>query len=192
MPTLSTLEWIFIAIGGFGLVILFLSAIGGELSAHIDVSTEIHADTDLDHGFDGPSWHSFTVLAAGLAGLGLSGFAAAHYDLPSFLCWSIAVAGGALLWAFVLFALIRPLARSQYNDVLQTSSLVDSEARVILAVPQDGIGQIDLATPSGGYLRLTARSIDNVTIPTGTQVLIVEMVDGIAYIMQNPNKQLET
>lgn len=188
------LEWTFIAIGAFGVAVLFFSVVSGELGAHIDASTDVHTEVDFDHGFDGPSWHSFTVLATGLAGLGLGGFTAFHYDLPALMCWFIAIATGILFWAIMLFGVVKPLKRSQHNEVFSQDSLVNSEALVILPIPSNGIGEIELRSPLGGYLRLSARSAepDGTSIPVRTSVLIVSIVDGVALVMQDPNyKELE-
>ena len=54
------------------------------------------------------------------------------------------------------------------------------------------VGQIDLTTSDGSYLRLTAKSVDNTAIPVDAEVIIMEVVDDIAIIMQQePTKELE-
>lgn len=61
---MSSTELVFLSTGAAGLLLLLVSLMVGEFHADPSASTELVAHVDLDNGhdYDGPSWHSLTVI----------------------------------------------------------------------------------------------------------------------------------
>lgn len=90
---------------------------------------------------------------------------------------TIAIILDFLLNVFVLI----PLASAEESLVYTEESLKGRIGKVILSVPKDGFGEVVIESNSGNIAK-PATSFDNLPIPEGSQVLVIDIKSGILYV----------
>ncbi len=165
MTIVDILFWISVFAGGLLVILLLLSIAGGS-----ELDVDLDADADTDAGF-GAVKSSLTVLSVG------SWTAKIIIASGVNLLWALiggAVAGllvaAAFVWLFKFFM-------SQQKEVnWHINSALGQIGKVYLRIPVDGTGIVHVNL--GGTNRdIKANSIDNVLIPTGAEVEIIEVHD---------------
>jgi membrane protein implicated in regulation of membrane protease activity len=135
LPQLSAFG-VFLAIGGVGFLFLLVSVVFGEIFDHLDMGGGV--DHDLDHG---PSIFSTRVMAAFVTAFGCFGGVAVHYGMSTGAASGVGLASGFVLGGLVyLFA--RFLYGQQASTELRVADLVGQMARVVVAIPAGGVGQV--------------------------------------------------
>lgn len=170
---MSGIELAFLAMTIVGLGFLILSLVVGELS---DIFSDGGGEGyDSGDGHHGPGFLSPSVLAGGLAAYGLTGFIAVHSGLEK--GWSVllgAVVGIAV--AALLVTMLRQLAKQQANSHISDRSFVDLPAVVTIGIPVGGKGQVQFRDPNGGIVSRPAMSTWTQVMPTGTDVVIKQVL----------------
>jgi len=186
--------WTFLTIGLVTGGFLIVTMVIGELSELFeDIFGGDHdiIDHDIDHDVpheighhdaehDGmaemytPSMFSFRIILAFLSGFGIAGAIAIHLDqgilLSSLYGVGTGFAMGFLNYLFVLF-----LAAGQASFNVSETDFVGREARVIVSIPADGLGQVQIDTGMGTMTKLS-RSSEGVVIPENSIVRVERIV----------------
>lgn len=158
---------IYAGIGAFGLLLLLIMLVGGEVFG---------GDHDLTHDVShigeggGPSVFSLRIMAAFLTAFGVGGIVARYYDLSHPVASGIGVATGIAM-AAVVYQFAKLLYSQQASSVLRMEGLVGATAEVSVAIPEGGVGQIAMSS-SGMRSEHIARSGDGQAIRRGTTVVI--------------------
>ncbi|KAB2337276.1 hypothetical protein F7731_06580 [Cytobacillus depressus] len=84
----------------------------------------------------------------------------------------------ALLNVFVLI----PLANSEESLVYTEDSLKGRLGNILITIPEDGFGEVLIESISGRISK-PAASFDNKAIAEGTKVLVVDVKDGVLYVV---------
>ena len=134
LPPLNAFT-VFLAIAGIGFVFLMLSLFFGEIFEHFDTSL----DHDLDHG--GPSFFSPRVMSVFVTAFGGVGAIATSKGLSPLLASTMGFASGLVLSSLVL-VFARFLYKQQATSEVRSSDLVGQTARVTVAIPSGGVGQV--------------------------------------------------
>ena len=125
---------VFLAIAAVGFLALMLSLFFGGIFDHFEGGI----DHD-DHG--GPGFFSTRVMSVFVTAFGAFGAIATHYDLDPLPASGIGFAGGLVL-ATPIFLFARFLFNQQSSSESRSADLVGQIARVTVAIPAGGIGQI--------------------------------------------------
>jgi membrane protein implicated in regulation of membrane protease activity len=125
---------VFLAIAAVGFSVLMVSLFFGGIFDHFDGGL----DHD-DHG--GPGFFSTRVISVFVTSFGAFGAIATHYQLDPLPASGIGFAGGLVL-ATPIFLFARFLFNQQASSESRSGDLVGQIARVIVAIPAGGVGQI--------------------------------------------------
>lgn len=115
--------------------------------------------------------------------------AAIGYVFEAFTSWqhgiilSLAIIGSSLFTASIYYLLFVPLRRSDVSLAYTDASLEGQIARVLTPIPIDGYGEILIESVSGTISK-RACSYHNDSIPFDARVLIIDMKDGTAYVVE--------
>jgi membrane protein implicated in regulation of membrane protease activity len=130
LASLGTI-WIFLAVGLVGFIFLIVSAVFGEIFEHVDGLD--------DHG--GPGFFSTRVMAVFITAFGGSGAIATYYGAPPMPAAGVGlVTGGIFGGAIYYFAQF--LYGQQASSDVRADDLVGQIARVVVAIPAGGVGQV--------------------------------------------------
>jgi membrane protein implicated in regulation of membrane protease activity len=126
---------IFLAIAGVGFLFLLFSLVFGEIFEHLGVD----ADHSFDHG--GPSFLSARGISVFITAFGGIGAIGVRYGLSTTGASAAGVAGG-FLFASIIYVFARFLYGQQATSGMSSMDVVGQNARVIVAIPAGGLGQI--------------------------------------------------
>lgn len=132
LPPLSLFS-VFLAIAAVGFLFLIVSLLFGE------VSDLFHVDTDVDHG--GPGFFSSRVIGVFITAFGGFGAFGIHYGLSTPAASALGLVSGAVFGA-VIYSFARFLYGQQASSEVRSGDLVGQSARVIVAIPVNGVGQV--------------------------------------------------
>ena len=102
-------------------------------------------------------------------------------SLSSLLIFILAMVSASLLTALLYYFLLVPLRSAEVSLAYTEQSLEGQVAKVIVPVPLDGFGEIVIQSVNG-LISKRAASYHQVEIPYDTQVLIIDMKDGTAFV----------
>ena len=126
---------IFLGIAAIGFVFLLISLIFGEIFEHFDSGF----DHDLDHG--GPSFFSTRIMSVFITAFGGFGAVGIHYGLSMLEASGVGFGSGAF-FATLIFLFARLLYSQQATTRVASSDLIGKTARVVVAIPANGVGQV--------------------------------------------------
>lgn len=112
---------------------------------------------------------------------------AGGYILEKFTSWSsilillIALICSSILTALLYFFLLVPLRSAEVSLAYTEASLEGQTAKVIVPVPLNGFGEIVIESVNG-VISKRAASYHEVEIPYETEVLIIEVKEGTAFV----------
>jgi membrane protein implicated in regulation of membrane protease activity len=167
LPAMNAFS-VFLVIAGAGLLFLLVSLFFGEISEHFDTSL----DHDLDHG--GPSFFSPRVMSVFVTSFGGVGAIATYYGLSPILASLTGFASGVALSALVL-AFARFLYRQQATSEVRAHDLVGQSARVVVAIPPGGVGQVRCRIGEE-LIDKIARARDGLLVPENAAVRVEEVL----------------
>lgn len=113
--------------------------------------------------------------------------AASGYLFEKFTAWSsllvfiAALFCSSILTALLYFFLLIPLRSAEVSLAYTDASLEGQTAKVIVPVPLGGFGEIIIESVNG-IIAKRAASFHEVEIPYGTEVLIIEVKEGTAFV----------
>jgi membrane protein implicated in regulation of membrane protease activity len=163
---------IFLSIAGAGFVFLLISLIFGEIFEHFDGGFDQDFDHDLDHG--GPGILSTRVLSVFVTAFGGFGAVATHYGLAPAPASGVGFASG-VLFASMIYAFARFLWAQQASSDTHTADLAGQTARVVVAIPGGGVGQVRCCIGEQ-LIDKIARAEDDQPIPENTVVQIRQLL----------------
>jgi membrane protein implicated in regulation of membrane protease activity len=134
LPSLNAFS-VFLAIAGVGFVFLLLSLFFGEIFEHFGGGF----DHDLEHG--GPGFFSTRVMSVFVTTFGAFGAIATHYGFSPLVASAIGFASG-MVFASAILAFARFLYAQQASSEVRSADLVGQIARVVVAIPAGGVGQV--------------------------------------------------
>ena len=119
------------------------------------------------------------------------GYILEHFTsvISSIVIFIIAVIVASLFTALLHYFLLVPLRSAEVSLVYTDESLEGQLGKIIVPVPIDGFGELVIETVNG-IISKRAASFHQVEIPYDTQVLIIEMRDGTAYVSIYENEEL--
>jgi membrane protein implicated in regulation of membrane protease activity len=174
LPPLSPFS-VFLSIAAVGFVFLLISVVFGELFDHIGF------DHDLDMG--GPGFFSGRIMSVFITGFGAFGAIGVHYGLAPIAASALGL-GSGLVFATVIYAFARFLYSQQASSRVDTADLVGQSARVVVAIPTGGVGQVRCRVGEE-LVDKVAQSRDGSAIPENASVRIDEIL-GETVIVRKP------
>ena len=132
LPPLSPFS-VFLAIAAVGFLFLIVSLLFGE------ASDLFHVDTDGDHG--GPGFFSGRVIGVFITAFGGFGAIGIHYGLPAAAASALGLVSGVVFGA-VIYSFAKFLYCQEASSEVRSGDLVGLSARVIVAIPSNGVGQV--------------------------------------------------
>jgi hypothetical protein len=132
LPPLSAFT-VFLAIAAVGFLFLVVALVFGEVFDFFD------HDADVDVG--GPGIFSTRVIAVFVTAFGGFGAIATKYGAEPVVASLIGLASGVVFGGAIL-AFARFLYGQQASSEVRSADLVGQSARVIIAIPANGVGQI--------------------------------------------------
>ena len=160
---------VFLSLAVVGLFLMVVSVFSGH-----------HADfhSDIDHG--GGGFLSIRAFAVFFAAFGVVGALGVHYGLSA--AWSSVwgiVAGAVLVGVYVLS--MELVKSQQASSLIAETDLVGLTARVTVAIPGDGIGEVSCVVKSRTARRM-ARSKTGQTFGEGQMVRVAELQGDICVV----------
>ncbi|TWG29341.1 hypothetical protein [Geobacillus sp. C56-T2] len=100
--------------------------------------------------------------------------------------WIVGLSVGVALVVVLLlhFFVFLPLRSAEASLGYTDADLEGSLAKVIVSVPPDGFGEI-LISRQSGVVAKAAKSANNEAIPSGEEVIIVQMENGVAVVTRH-------
>lgn len=161
---------VFAFIAGVGFVFLLISLVFGEIFDLFDHDHDFGHDGD--HG--GPGFFSTRVLSVFVTAFGGFGAIGTQYGLSPMTASGVGFGGGVVLGGLV-YAFGRYLWAQQSATEVRTQDLVGQTARVTVAIPAGGLGQVRCRIGEQLVDKI-ARSHDNEAIAENATVKIEEIL----------------
>jgi membrane protein implicated in regulation of membrane protease activity len=173
-PALSPFS-VFLSIAAVGFVFLLISVVFGELFDHIGF------DHDLDMG--GPGFFSGRIMSVFVTGFGAFGAIGVHYGFSPMVASALGL-GSGLVFATIIYGFARFLYSQQASSRVDAADLVGQSARVVVAIPAGGVGQVRCRVGEELVDKI-AQSRDGSAIPENASVRIDEIL-GETVIVKKP------
>jgi len=166
---------VFLSITTIGFLFLVVSLLFGELFDHF-------GDGGFDHDFDhgGPGFFSTRVISVFITAFGGFGAIASQYGLSPLPSSGVGFAGG-FVFASIIWGFLRYLYTQQSSTEVRSSDLLGQSARVVIAIPAGGLGQVRCRIGEQLVDKI-ARSKDGQAIPENTAVRIAELLGETAIV----------
>jgi membrane protein implicated in regulation of membrane protease activity len=177
LPFPLTAFSVFLVIAGIGFGFLVISLVFGEIFDFFDGSL----DHDFDHG--GPGLLSTRAIAIFITTFGASGAIATHYGLSPLASSGIGAAIG-LVFAAMVAAFARFLYGQQASSDVGVADLVGQPARVVVAIPAGGVGQIRCRL-GDELIDKIARAHDDEMIPENVSVRVEQALGEIVVVRRH-------
>ncbi|MBN2470971.1 MAG: hypothetical protein JXN59_09615 [Anaerolineae bacterium] len=150
-----------------------------DLGGLVDASSH-DLDLDADHGSE-VSGVSMLAISGFTTAFGAFGLATATLlNAPPLLSLLAAAVGGVVIGGLAQLFFIQVLSQSTSSNI-QLQTIKGATARVIVPIPEGGLGQIALVL-SGQRMTLSARASAENAIPRSTAVIVDSVRDGVAYV----------
>jgi len=168
---------VFLGIAGFGFLFLLVSLVFGELFDHLSADVD-HGLGEIGHG--GPGFFSTRILSVFVTCFGGFGAVASYYEWGLTASIGAGLAGGIsfamLLWLFASY-----LYKQQASSGVLTSELAGQSARVTVAIPAGGLGQVRCRIGEE-LVDKVARGADGAAIAESTPVRIESSLGEIVIV----------
>lgn len=138
------------------------------------------------HPSDGLPFLSLTSIASVIFGFGAIGGAAQLAQLSEPVSIAVGVAGGCVLVGAFRGLLVPYMVRQQSNSHFGRTDYLGRIAVIEIAIPAGGWGQVSVADPYGGRVRLKARSSESVDLATRTEVVITDLDPEFVHVVAVP------
>jgi len=174
---------IFLGIAAIGFLFLLISLVFGEIFEHLGGGFD--HDGGLDHALDhgGPGIFSTRILAVFVTAFGGFGAIGTHYGMGPLPASGLGF-GSGVVFASIIYAFARFLWGQQASTEVRTADLVGQTARVVVAIPAGGIGQVRCRLGEGLIDKLARAQADE-AIPENAVVRIEEVL-GETVIVRKP------
>lgn len=122
------------------------------------------------------------VIATAITALGGAGILLTKYStFSALICLGLAIVIALLLAVAVFFAYVKPMQNSENSTGFSIQDLQGKIGQVTVAIPSSGFGEV-LVRIGAGHTNQIAASFDAVNIADGSQVVVVEIREGVAYV----------
>lgn len=159
-----------------GLIFVIISFIFGEVFNVFHINNHVDFNS---HAFVSPLRPS--MIAVFITVFGGTGMILANWALPIAILCALAA---ALLSAFGVYRFILvPLTRAQSTSSPTKDQLIGLPANLILGITDGSFGEITY-TINGNSYSAPCRAKNESTIPAGTEVVIIDIVDGVFFIQR--------
>jgi membrane protein implicated in regulation of membrane protease activity len=192
----------FLALGGFALLLLVLSLIGGHLHighfhvGHLHLGHLHLGHVHLGHAGHVGNGHGGTELSLPVISgfLGAFGFAGAIAATLAGGHGGVALAAGSVVGlvaavptAFLAGKLVQAAMNMPTDATLSSADLVGATGVVITAVPEGGYGEVRLAI-AGQQIKFNARAVQ--PLARGTRIFVIEVPSPTSVLVEpNPSVQ---
>lgn len=181
-----TVFWVFVSIGvGCGIFLIVSMVVGEVTDAVGHWFGGDGADHDVGGGADGmematPSFFSFKILLSFLTGFGVAGAIATSADqsVPLSIGWGV---GAGFVMAALTYLFVNFLASQQASINVTDTSFIGKEGRIIVEIPEGGIGQVQVNTHAGSLSKL-AKAVDGQFVAENSLVTIERLADQVALV----------
>ncbi|MCJ8009048.1 NfeD family protein [Lederbergia wuyishanensis] len=102
--------------------------------------------------------------------------------LNSFLIIAIAAVISALLDVLLNVFVLVPMKSAEQSLSYTEKSLEGRVGKAIISIPKEGFGEVVIESYSG-MISKPAASFEDVPIPEGSEVLVIEVKNGVLYVM---------
>jgi len=164
---------VFLGIAGIGFIFLLISLMFGEVFDHLG-----HFDVATDHG--GPGFFSTRIMSVFVTAFGGFGAVGIHYGLSTLASSGVGFLSG-LFFGGLIYAFARFLYGQQASTDVRSADLIGITARVIIAIPKGGVGQVR-CTIGEEQMDKVARSHDNSGIPENSLVHVEQTLGDIVVV----------
>jgi hypothetical protein len=165
---------VFLAIAAVGFIVLLVSLIFGGIFEHFEGGF----DHDLDHG--GTTFLSVRVLSVFVTAFGGFGAVGIHYGL-SVLESSGVGFGSGVFFGTLIYLFARFLYGQQASTRVLASDLVGKTARVVVAIPANGVGQVRCQIGEEVFDKV-ARSRGAEAVPANAIVTVEETLGEVVIV----------
>ena len=161
---------VYLAITAAGFVFLMISAAFGEMFEHVDAIDDA----------GGPGFFSTRVMAVFVTAFGASGAVATYYGLGALPASLVGLGTGVVFgWAIAMFG--RFLYQQQTSSDVRAHDLIGQSARVVVAIPSGGVGQIRCRIGEELVDKI-ARTRDGVPVNENTSVRVEEVLGEVVIV----------
>ena len=102
--------------------------------------------------------------------------------LNSFVIMAISAALALLLDTLLNVFVLVPMASAEQSLSYTEKSLEGRVGKAIISIPEKGFGEVVIESYSG-MISKPAASFEDTPIPEGTEVLVIEVKDGVLHVM---------
>ncbi len=167
-------QWGYIAMAVVGLVLLAMSAFGGDADADFD------GDLSMDHDISGVSPLSIPLIATFLGTAGSVGSMLSFGGFDSgFTALMAGLVGGVSFIAIYTF-MARLLIPSQGTSSVHEKEYEGKTGTVTETIPPEGIGAVALTVR--GTRRVVSAKSPGMKLPIGTEVMIKRVANAVATV----------
>ena len=169
---------IFVAIALTGFFFLLTSALFGDGDHDADAAD---ADSDASGGGDHPSPFSLRVISLFMTAFGAAGAMTRLAGGGYVAATAVGTAAGAVV-GFAGYKLIYFFMRQQSSSLLSAEELTGATAEVSVAIPADGVGQVNVVLNEKRLHPMARASAAGVSIEEGARVKIVRSAGNTVYV----------
>lgn len=160
-----------------GIAFALVSLLGGH---HLHHGVHGLRHTPRIHGIQ---WLNPLTLVGAITAFGGAGILLVRYTAlagPPLVIMAIAI---ALLMSVILhFAVVRPMNNSEASIGYSISEFVGKTGRVTIPIPESGYGEVMIRMGAANACQIAA-SFDHEEIPTGREVVVVEVVGHTLHVV---------
>lgn len=103
-------------------------------------------------------------------------------SMNSFLIMGISALAALLLDTILNVFVLVPMSSAEQSLTYTEKSLEGRMGKVIISIPEEGFGEVVIESYSG-MISKPAASLENTEIPEGTEILVIEVKDGVLHVM---------
>jgi membrane protein implicated in regulation of membrane protease activity len=167
---------VFLSIAAVGFLFLLISLIFGGIFEHFEGHFE--HDGIGEHG--GPGFFSTRVISVFITAFGGFGAIATHFGLSVLPASGVGFASG-IFFGSIIYWFARFLFSQQATSEVRSTDVVGRTARVVVAIPAGGVGQVRVHLGEELIDRI-ARSQDGAAIPDNSVVRIEEVLGEVVVV----------
>ncbi len=170
------IPWIFAAIMTVGVLYLLLSLIFGGLVEGLDIDTDVDVHVDSGAEVRGIGCGAIAAFLAGFGSVGLFGSLSGWHIIVSII---VSLFFGVLL-SRVVIAVLRFVVKQESTDLLKTSDIVGSFARITVNTPAGKKGEALLEGRE--LIKYPVKNLNDTPLKKGDYVEVMEVSGGTLYV----------
>ncbi len=142
----------------------------------------------LDSLFDSVGEFLNPLLLFGtLSVIGGSGVLLTKYsDTNALFVLILSLLIGTGSYFLIYYFLVIPMSNAEASTSISIFDLEGKVGEVITTIPANGMGEVFIESTNGSRSE-TAKSFDEVEIKQGTQIVVIQVIDGILYVSELDN-----